>query len=164
MKRKLPLTDDNDENLDRGTSRRDGTAPNANHFTHLSSRVSRQEVNFDELPYDPADRRRILDYIGQTLQDAVRRKYLIRGPFKPQPGFKFPKTMIAGHPRRCQPTWFTTYNWLEYSEKVDKCFCFYCYLFRDSHKGQGGNDAFVIDGWDGWNKSERLRDHVGTKS
>jgi hypothetical protein len=27
--------------------------------------------------------------------------------------------------------------------------------------GQGGNDAFVIAGWDGWNKSDRLRDHVG---
>ena len=133
------------------------------HSTHHSSRIARHEVKFDELPYDPADRRRISDYIGQTLQDDVRRKYMIRGPFKPQPGFKFPETMIAGHPRRCQPTWFTTYNWLEYSEKVDKCFCFYCYLFRDSHKGQGGNDAFVIDGWDGWNKSERLRDHVGTK-
>ena len=36
-------------------------------------------------------------------------------------------------------------------------------MFRDCHKGQSGNDAFVIDGWDGWNKSERLRDHVGTK-
>ena len=68
LKRKLPLTDDNDENLDRGTSRRDGTAPNANHFTHLSSRVSRQEVNFDELPYDPADRRRISDYIGAVAK------------------------------------------------------------------------------------------------
>jgi hypothetical protein len=49
------------------------------------------------------------------------------------------------------------------SEKVDKCFCLYCYLFRDCNKGQGGNDAFVINGWDGWNKSDRLRDHVGTK-
>jgi hypothetical protein len=34
-------------------------------------------------------------------------------------------------------------------------------LFRDCNKGQGGNDAFVIDGWDGWNKSDRLWDHVG---
>jgi hypothetical protein len=36
-------------------------------------------------------------------------------------------------------------------------------LFRDFNKGQGGNDAFVINGWDGWNKSDRLRDHVGNK-
>ncbi|XP_066384754.1 uncharacterized protein [Miscanthus floridulus] len=46
---------------------------------------------------------------------------------------------------------------------MDRCFCLYCYLFRDCNKGQGGNDAFVIDGWDGWNKSDRLRDHVGSK-
>ena len=36
-------------------------------------------------------------------------------------------------------------------------------MFRNCNKGQGGNDAFVIDGWDGWNKSDRLRDHVGSK-
>ncbi|KAF0913644.1 hypothetical protein E2562_023748 [Oryza meyeriana var. granulata] len=35
---------------------------------------------------------------------------------------------------------------------------------RDCNKGQGGNDAFVIDGWDGWNKSDRLRDHIIVKS
>ena len=75
----------------------------------------------------------------------------------------FPTTMIAGFPRRCQHEWFTKYGWLEYSEKMDRCFCLYCYLFRDCNKGQGGNDAFVIDGWDGWNKSDRLRDHVGSK-
>lgn len=164
LKRKIPPPGD-DENCVGGTSRirRDDNALNINPASQHPPPISRHEVTFDELPYDPADRRRISDYIGQKLQDDVRRKYLIRGPFKPQPDFKFPETTIAGHPRRCQPNWFTTYDWLEYSEKVDKCFCFYCYLFRDCKKGQGGNDAFVIDGWDGWNKSERLRDHVGTK-
>jgi hypothetical protein len=38
---------------------------------------------------------------------------------------------------------FIKYDWLEYSEKVDKAFCLYCYLFRDCIEGQGGNDAFV---------------------
>jgi len=46
---------------------------------------------------------------------------------------------------------------------VDKCFCLYCYLFRDSNEGQGGNDAFVKNGWDGFNKKDRLQDHVGTR-
>ena len=46
---------------------------------------------------------------------------------------------------------------------MDKCFCFYCYLFRDSNEGQGGNDAFVIDGWKGYNNTNKLRDHVGSK-
>ena len=39
----------------------------------------------------------------------------------------------------------------------------FIYLFRDCNKGQGGNDAFVIDEWDGYNKSDRLRDHIGSK-
>lgn len=51
----------------------------------------------------------ISDYIGQKLQYDIRREYLIRGPLKPQPGFKFPETIIAWHPRRCQVKWFATY-------------------------------------------------------
>ena len=113
LKRKNPPTDgqnpdggasrgDGDENPDAGTSRRDGrvVATNTNHTSLCSSRVSRREVNFDELPYDPADRRRISDYIGQSLQDEIRSKYLIRGPFRPPPGFRYPEKIIAGHPRR----------------------------------------------------------------
>ncbi|XP_066314103.1 uncharacterized protein [Miscanthus floridulus] len=33
----------------------------------------------------------------------------------------------------------------------------------DSNEGQDGNDAFVKNGWDGFNKKDRLRDHVGTR-
>ncbi|CAA0810446.1 TTF-type zinc finger protein with HAT dimerisation domain, partial [Striga hermonthica] len=169
LKRKSPPPNEGKDNGnndgDTSRTRRDGTASDTNHTSHRfsSSRISRQEVNFDELPYDPADRRRISDYIGDQLQNDVRRKYLTRGPCKPPSSFKFPQTMIAGFPRRCQHEWFNMYGWLEYSEKVDKCFCLYCYLFRDCNKGHGGNDAFVIDGWDGWKKSDRLRDHVSKK-
>ncbi|TVU15276.1 hypothetical protein EJB05_38787, partial [Eragrostis curvula] len=172
-KRKSPATRDN-EDRDAGQpsgTRRDVSASMPSNINSSdtpvrplqSSRISRKDVNLDDLPYDPADRRRISDYIGPNLQDDVRRKYLIRGPVKPQPGFKFPQKMISDVPRRCQPEWFTMYDWLEYSEKADKVFCLYCYLFRDCNEGQGGNDAFAKDGWDSWNKSDRLRDHVGSK-
>lgn len=126
-----------------------------------TSRISREEVNFDELPYDPADRRRISDYIGEKLQNDIRRNYLTRGLCKPPSSFVFPTMMIANFPRWCQHEWFTKYDWAEYIEKVDKCFCLYCYLFKDCNKGQGGNDAFVIHVWDGRNKSDRLKDNVG---
>jgi hypothetical protein len=89
--------------------RRDDTAvaaSNPNHTSNRSSRISPQEVNFDELSYDPADKRRISDYIGDQLQNDVRRKYLTKGPCKPPPGFNFPQTIIAGAPRRCQHEWF----------------------------------------------------------
>jgi hypothetical protein len=36
-------------------------------------------------------------------------------------------------------------------------------LFKDSNEGQGGDDAFAKDGWDGFNKSSRLQDHVGIR-
>jgi hypothetical protein len=173
LKRKLTPASDNDggtsgdvmENIDgrTGTSIRDANATNTNNIVQCPLRISRHEVNFDELPYDPADIREISDYIGEKLQNEIRRKYLIRGPFRPPPGFKCPQKIIAGVPRRFQAEWFTKYDWLEHSEKVDTCLCLYCYLFRDSNEGQGGNDAFAKDGWDGFNKSSRLQDHVGIR-
>ena len=42
-----------------------------------------------------------------------------------------------------------------------KAFCLCCYLFRDCNEGQAGNDAFAINGWNGWNKKCRLDTHVG---
>jgi hypothetical protein len=110
LKRKLPPARDNENNHgDTGTSRirrdGDGNASNINCTIQHTSRI--YEVNFDELPYDPADRRRISYYVGDKLQNDIRRKYLTRGPCKPPPGFMFPTTMIAGFPRRCQHEWFT---------------------------------------------------------
>jgi hypothetical protein len=172
LERKLTPASDNDggtsgdvmENIDggTGTSIRDANATNTNNIVRRPLRISQHEVNFDELLYDPADRRKNSDYIGEKLQNEMR-KYLIRGPFRPSPGFKYPQKIIAGVPRQFQVEWFTKYDWLEYSEKVDKCFCLYCYLFRDSNEGQGGNDAFAKDGWDGFNKWSRLQDHVGIR-
>ncbi|KAI3716955.1 hypothetical protein L1987_68206 [Smallanthus sonchifolius] len=68
--------------------------------------------------------------------------------------------MVGREARRFNSDWFKTYpNWLEYSIKVDRVFCLYCYLFKDlvgDHK-----DAFVTDGFNGWNKKDRLVLHVG---
>jgi hypothetical protein len=120
LKRKLTLTNDNDggtlgdvmENIDRGTgtSIRDANATNTNNIVQCPLRISRHEVNFDELPYDPADRRKISDYIDEKLQNEIRMKYLIRGPFRPPPGFKYPQKIIAGIPRQFQVEWFTKYD------------------------------------------------------
>jgi hypothetical protein len=118
-------------------------------------------VNLNELPYDPADRKRISEYIGPKLQDEIRRKYLVRDPYRPQRGFKYPQRSIGNIQRRFSTKLYDKYDWLEYSEKKDAAFCLYCYLFRDHIEGQGGNDAFVVDGFDCWNKGYRLKDHVG---
>jgi hypothetical protein len=47
---------------------------------------------------------------------------------------------------------------------MNKAFGLCCYLFRDCNEGQAGNDAFVINGWNGWNKKCRLATHKGNAS
>jgi hypothetical protein len=128
-----------------------------------SSAQSQREIDLDELPYDPADRKRITEYTkNPKKQDEIRRRYLTRGPYRPPPNFEYPYRDIGSDRRRFNPEWFKEYGgWLEYSDKVHKAFCLCCYLFRDCNEGQAGNDAFAINGWNGWNKKCRLDTHVG---
>jgi hypothetical protein len=128
-----------------------------------SKSSSQREIDLDELPYDPADRKRISEYTrNPKKQDEIRRRYLTRGPYRPPHDFNYPSRLIGKDQRRFNPAWFKKYGgWLEYSDKVDKAFCLCCYLFRDSNEGQAGNEAFVIKGWNGWNKKSRLNTHVG---
>ena len=124
---------------------------------------TQREIDLDELPYDPADRKRISEYTrNPKKQDEIRRRYLTRGPYRPPPNFDYPYRDIGSDRRRFNPEWFKEYGgWLEYSDKVHKAFCLCCYLFRDCNEGQAGNDAFAIKGWNSWNKKCRLDTHVG---
>jgi hypothetical protein len=57
------------------------------------------DINVDELPYDLADGKRIPQYSrNPQKQDDIRRIYLTRGPYRQQPGFKYPQKLIAGSP------------------------------------------------------------------
>ncbi|XP_044367088.1 uncharacterized protein [Triticum aestivum] len=166
LKRKSPPPTSNDPSHDESPSNvrrtiRPCPLPATSTPSRIGGKVRADQVDLDKLPHDPADRRRISEYIGPKLQDEVRRRYLIRGPHRPQPGFKYPQKRIGNILRRFNHKWFGDYHWLEYSEEKHAAFCLHCYLFRDSIEGQGGNDAFVVDGFDCWNKPERLRDHVG---
>lgn len=163
LKRKDPPASDEGEGVRTSPSRPapDASALNNNVSTRPSRILSAKDVNLDELPYDPADRKRIIEYPGLKLQDEIRRRYLVHGPHRPQPGFKYPQTLIQGKQRRFNPNWFEEYDWLEYSEKVDKAFFLYCYLFRDCIEGQAGNDAFVVKGFSGWHNKKRLDTHAG---
>ncbi|XP_056854782.1 uncharacterized protein LOC130504215 [Raphanus sativus] len=116
--------------------------------------------NLDDLPWDPAKRKKINAY-DSNQRDEIRRKYLARGPCKPY-GHNFPKKMISNSLRRFSPAWFDQYGtWLEYSVSTDRAYCLCCYLFRDDIHKQGGNDTFVTEGFSSWNKSERFATHVG---
>ncbi|XP_038689137.1 zinc finger MYM-type protein 1-like isoform X2 [Tripterygium wilfordii] len=119
-----------------------------------------KEVDLNNLPSDPAERKKISEYHPNQI-DEIRRAYLIKGPCQPR-GHDFPKKVIANKQRRFNSVWFDQYeNWLEYSIKEDKAYCLCCYLFRDHFGKQGGSEAFVTEGFSSWNKTERLAAHVG---
>jgi len=85
---------------------------------------TQREIDLDELPYDPADRKRISEYTrNPKKQDEIRRRYLTRGPYRPPPNFDYPYRDIGSDRRRFNPEWFKEYGgWLEYSDKVHKAF------------------------------------------
>ncbi|KAL9669181.1 hypothetical protein QQ045_006724 [Rhodiola kirilowii] len=127
------------------------TSPSIQHCTSSASEI----VNLDDLPWDPAEKKKITQY-HPNQRDEVRRKYLIRGPGQPC-GHPFPRKRIRQLSRRFNPKWFDQYgNWIEYSIKEDKAFCLCCYLFREV-----GNDTFVTEGFCSWKHTERLASHVG---
>ena len=55
-------------------------------------------TNMDDLPLDPVERPRILDY-NVNQRDEIRRHYWLRGPCQPR-GHDFPRTIIGNKPRR----------------------------------------------------------------
>ena len=64
-----------------------------------------------------------------------------------------------GNNRVFQPDLFKSRAWLEYSQKEDKVYCFYCRLFFSG----SGEKAFVQDGYCSWNKAlERMKLHVNS--
>ncbi|RID65633.1 hypothetical protein BRARA_D00817 [Brassica rapa] len=91
----------------------------------------------------------------------VRRRYLIKGPCQPY-GHNFKKISKGGGTRRFHPAWFDQYgSRLEYSISKERAFCLYFYLFKDEIRMQGGSDVFVKEGFNSWQKPERLLTHMG---
>ena len=117
-------------------------------------------ADLDDLPWDPADRKRISEYHVNQRNEVIR-KYLIRGPCQPR-GHIFKQSMVGGVLRRFNSAWFDQYpSWLEYSVKKDAAFCLNCYLFGDNACKGGRNDACIVDGFSSWNKFKKLSEHVG---
>ncbi|GJY90603.1 zinc finger MYM-type protein 1-like protein [Tanacetum coccineum] len=64
-------------------------------------------------------------------------------------------------PRSNMLTLNQKYSWLEYSVGKDSAFCYVCYLFNDKDFNEMGDDAFVRDGFKGWNRPVGFTKHVG---
>jgi hypothetical protein len=119
--------------------------------------------DINRLPHDPGERMSIQSYPIND-QDAIRRLYILKGPFQPY-AHEFPKRKIGKRYRQFNFVWFHKHHWLEYSIKKDSVFCFICYLFKDDKCKSKGADAFVIDGWRNWNIGEKaLLKHVGSSA
>ncbi|XP_072147449.1 uncharacterized protein [Setaria viridis] len=103
----------------------------------------------DRLPHDPGKRLPISNYHTND-QDAVRKAYILRGPFRPY-AHEFPKRKIGDRDRNFTCIWFAKYDWVEYSIKKDSVFFFVCYLFKNKKYKGKGIDAFIVDGWRNWN-------------
>jgi hypothetical protein len=90
----------------------------------------------DRLTQDPTERLPIISYPIND-QDAVRRDYILKGPFKLY-AHDFKKRKSGTRDRSFNVTWFHKYHWLEYSIKNDVAFCFVCFLFK-----RGGKSPFT---------------------
>ncbi|CAH9107154.1 unnamed protein product, partial [Cuscuta europaea] len=66
---------------------------NASNIASQCSSSIPKQVDLDELPSDPAKRRKISEYHPNQI-DEIRRKYLIKGPCQPR-GHDFPQKEIV---------------------------------------------------------------------
>lgn len=70
-------------------------------------------ADLDDLPWDPANRKRISEYHTNQRNEVIQ-KYLTRGPCQSR-GHIFKQSMVGGVLRRFNSAWFDRYsNWLEY--------------------------------------------------
>ena len=65
---------------------------------------------------------------------------------------RFPTTTYSNRARSFNPAWYDTYDWLEYSVKLDACFCYPCRLFgsQSSSFSSRPESAFTTNGFKDW--------------
>jgi len=69
--------------------------------------------------------------------------------------------------RSFQPSWFTSFKWLNYCLTRNKIFCFYCYAATKQQLvtfSKKNSEAFVSVGFDNWKKAlEKFREHESSQ-
>lgn len=157
----IPNIDTNDieEDDENDNSQEDEPIVSPN-IPSASNQSTRNIIDLNALPSDPADRPPIVSYHPNQM-DEIRRAYLVKKAFQPR-GHQFKWTSYSSGRRRFNVKWFDKYDWLEYSTKEEKAYCLYCYLFNESVGNQGGRDTFASGGFCNWSKPGALKDHVGS--
>ncbi|XP_074266378.1 uncharacterized protein LOC141589643 [Silene latifolia] len=89
------------------------------------------------------------------------RAYVAYGPNQPYLA-EYPSTKDGNQGRKFCRRWFKEWNWLEYSLKEDKAYCFPCFLF-DNYPSR--HPSFTEVGFNGWknvmSKHSGVLFHVG---
>jgi len=65
------------------------------------------------------------DPATETVSNANRETVIKLGPIQPRT-VDFPVRVFGSRTLRFQPSWYTKYDWLEYSTSLDAALCFYC--------------------------------------
>ncbi|XP_074270715.1 uncharacterized protein LOC141594607 [Silene latifolia] len=119
-----------------------------------------QEYDITSLERDPGIRPPIGTY-PLNERDNVRRAYVAYGPNQPYLA-EYPSTKDGNQGRKFCRRWFKEWNWLEYSLKEDKAYCFPCFLF-DNYPSR--HPSFTEVGFNGWknvmSKHSGVLFHVG---
>jgi hypothetical protein len=109
-----------------------------------------QELNQDisTLQCDPGLRPQIWKY-DVNQQDEIRRANLKAGPYRwvPSSSFEYPFSNNEKNRRRFQSSWYTMFDWLEYSPAEDIAYCLPCYIFSKKSTSRFGAHAFTIEGF-----------------
>lgn len=114
---------------------------------------------YDILDSDPDDPSNKLPTNALELRNRIQ-----NGPF--QPILKvYPRIKQSGRYRCFQSNWFKNYPWLEYSEVLDRCFCFLYRVFSGNQLNAGQIDkTFSKTGFTNWYKGiESFRKHQLSK-
>ena len=133
--------------------------------------MSKQRTLFECGLSSPSKRQRLEQVLHEEARDKSRRSSCFRrqpavtasgtpddiamSPQQPpvQPtGIVYPATDFSGKRRSFNPSWFSSYQWLEYSIKADACYCYPCRLFG-SECGISNSrpvQTFTVKGFKDW--------------
>lgn len=82
------------------------------------------------------------------------------GPVQPKM-HKYPKHYVSGQNRSFSSKYLDEYEWLEYSLKQDKVFCFPCRIFGTENI-RDQNEVFCKKGFNSWKKQKELYEKHAT--
>ena len=95
---------------------------------------------------DPDDPANLL-----PVSQLERKDRVVRGPFQPKLKL-YPRTKFGDRFRCFNKSLYELFNWLEYSVKLDRAFCFPCRMFTNSSGINAGytNSAYSKVGFNNW--------------